>query len=147
VSIFEVTLQSGRKIEAIDLQVIPTYLGWLDGVPNAEINNGILRGFHKRLGEKSFFGAPVYVVEPERTTRDELSPHFENEFLPAYFLVAGFQSSPIVSDKLQASPACRSQLIIGWFQDEALPDPSDGICQLLGEVPWRSVAQDYDPWE
>ena len=144
-SIFKITLDSGRVIEAAGFHIERTYEGWVDGVPTAEWNDGLLKGSPKRL-KGLFFDWPVYIVEPTRTTREELSLHgCPNEFLPNYWFTAKFYSSPIGGRN--GSIAERSHLIISWFQEEALPIPSDSMRQALRNVPWHSTARNDDPWE
>lgn len=124
-----ITLVSGRPLVLEALHVQQTYLGLLEGRPNAEINDEVvdeLRGQAAKLwGQRR-----VHVVHPHGA-----SP---GDALPAWACVGWFSSKPI-----QPSEGDTSELVVVWFEHSVFEVPLRALAQdRLESLAWEELAED-----
>ncbi|MFO0551632.1 MAG: TIGR02996 domain-containing protein [Polyangiaceae bacterium] len=124
----------GASVTLMELNVIGTYEGLLEGLPTRERNARRLAALR---AEKDALGWARYVIEPEETPIDHPRYPFGNPAsLPAYQCVGRLQGMA-VGDGDAAS------LTVVWFQDE-MPTPiAAPVVEELARLDWAAHAHDF----
>jgi uncharacterized protein (TIGR02996 family) len=138
----DITQRSGRWVSLRELRQWRTYGGLLEGSPNDEINQQILRHAQTEAA-RGAISANSYLIPPVIRNRLQkgwdIAPR-QYQFLPATACVGRFTSTPRSND----SNYHASELVIIWFQDEfAFPiDPA--VREQIRAIDWEKHATDFD---
>lgn len=142
---FEITLDSGRKIELKDLHQSRTYSGEIIGYPLMRFNDAkIEEALEHCLSVFSFDCRPV-LIPPKMTSWPDL-PGAEISHglshpcvtLPMVTSYGFFDSTPANPDK-----GSHSGLVVVWYQDQFGPPTDPDILEYLREIDWDNRAVDY----
>lgn len=143
----QITLHGGRTITLEEIRLRQTYTGLLEGVPNTEFNDDIVREAVEAARETCSKGTEPFLIEPTR--RDNVrSPGDKSdgrmgdrtpEWLPMVRCIGMFKSTtPAKNKEMDAS-----SLTIVWFQDDFTPVIGEEIIRSIKAIEWDSVAHDY----
>ena len=132
--ILEATLNSGRTVGLTQMFLSETYLGLIEGRPTIESKKTVL-GWHGSVSGAVWPGVPVVVLGLADYLADS-SPE-----LPRFRFLGAFESYGYVHDKQKWG----SRLVCVWYQDETHPSISRQNMQLLLQIEWNKIADDFDP--
>jgi hypothetical protein len=134
---YEIVLSSGRVVRLQGFHVARTYVGLLEGAPDADYNRRVLASARERV-TRLWGDRPTYLIDPE--------PH--SEFLTGRVCVrlpeityhAWLESGPI--DQVFAY----SELVVSWFGPYAGETPIPKLVhQAIRDLPWEPLARGCDP--
>lgn len=141
-----IDLASGRSIELTDLKISSTYGGFLEGYPNARMNDALVEGLGRRR-ESPYWSQPACVIAPPRSRPDAHQgpagmPFGPVEMLPPVYCEGSFRSGPIGDER---DPVLHeSWLVIVWFQDDLARPVADFVAAAVQEVAWDELAEDTE---
>jgi hypothetical protein len=137
---FELTLNTGHRINAQSIHICNTYEGMLMGVPNDEVNSTIL-GEAPTHYRRVFGEQPVYVLPPaiERWEEPHPADRSRQRVVAAMPCIEVAGLFVCISSKGQLSA-----LIIVWHQDEAALSLSDAVRHRLVAIDWEAHAHDFE---
>jgi hypothetical protein len=137
-----VELGSGREVRLSEVHLESTYGGLIEGYPMARLNDMVVAGLAERA-TRLLPHAPVHVVEPARTRREDPGralPFGPPELLPPVICMGRFSSDPVDASLDQVLHY--SRLVIVWFQDDVVVPAGRDIPAGLRDVRWEDWAQD-----
>lgn len=131
------TLDTGRRARLLYLSQSFTYEGWLEGTPNAAINDQIVESAVKRALER--YQRDPLLLPPRR--RDYLrSPEYSDpatEWLPVIQSLCVLKSLEPARD-----PDCdMSYVTVVWYQDE-FGLPTGEFLEQFKRIDWEKYAED-----
>jgi hypothetical protein len=129
-------LDCGRSVAVEALYYQRTYLSLLEGRPNREMSDRILKQARTEMaplwGERR-----VYVIPPEVNESDPAHPALP----PLRFTAWLCCYQPI------EAPNAGSQLVVVWFWQKCPGEPLDKIVgDAIRSLPWENVAQAFEGW-
>ena len=119
---------NGRRIHLKRLSLVGTYSGFLEG-SKLEASGNLLKFLPQRAAELLAPGHPIAVIWPPQ---DELPP---------WLCVAQFES---YSSVYHDDPDYNSRLYVCWFMEDTSRSLDDIIVSILPDIPWETMAEDYD---
>jgi hypothetical protein len=128
------TLDCGRQVTLDAFDYKRTYLGLLEGRPDAEMNARIIeRALDEREG--SWGLRKTHLIPPVIDERDPEHPVMPPACLRAWV----WCNDPI-------DPAFMgSALVVVWFADECHADTiADVVFRAIRGLPWEQLAEDFD---
>lgn len=138
-----ISLASSRSIDLTGLEISSTYGGFLEGYPNARINDALL----KRLGRRrefSYGSQPVHVITPQRSQPEPQSalPFGPMETLPPVHCQGSFMSA-VIGQELD--PVLhKSWLMVVWFQDDLARPVAASVAAAVSGLAWDDYAENYE---
>jgi hypothetical protein len=145
-SLARIGLASGRTVELTGLEISSTYGGFLEGYPNARVNDALIARLGRRR-ELPYGSQPAHVIAPlrsipEPTEGSARMPFGPVETLPAVYCQGSFRSARINEE---LDPALhRSWLMVTWFQED-LSSPVPGfVTAAVHHLAWDELAEDFE---
>lgn len=129
-------LKCGRRVHISHFHYSRTYGGLLEGRPDEEMNNRILRGAVIRM--QSIFGKrKTHLILPKVDMTNSKYPT-----LPSTELTAWLTCDDSVNEKYMGSET----LIVWYLQDKLFEECTirEATSAALHTINWSELAQDYD---
>lgn len=135
--LFPVQLPDGRVVSVVQLSVLPSNVGVLEGgfspAANARQREKVLAIAKQRLG------GPIVAIEPAVETLLGISPPgHPRERLPWIACMARLTSAPLDPEMVS------SELTLVWWQDRLDLPLAQEIARAAAAVDWRRSARDQE---
>lgn len=129
-------LDCGRSVAVEALYFQRTYLSLLEGRPNLEMNDGILKKVRDEM-VPLWGNRRVYVVPP--AINDSVPKH---PLLPRLRFTAWLSCYQPIKE-----PNAGSELVVVWFREDCADEPMDKIVHdAIRSLLWDELAQDFEGW-
>jgi hypothetical protein len=128
------------------LKISSTYGGFLEGYPNARINDALIARLGQRR-EYAYCSQPAHVITPPRVhpepeRRSGRMPFGPVEELPPVYCEGSFRSKPV--DHALDPVLHESWLMVAWFQEDlSCPVPDFAVAAVEG-LAWEDLAEDIE---
>ena len=141
---YTIKLHSGRKISLEENYQNLTYLGLLEGLPNQQMNDNIIKELSRTAKEKLWGDTNPFIIQPISSTI-KLSEERKNYFqtkgpsfvpttLPKITCMCHFSSGPITDNYMFSS------LTIAWFQNDWMMPIEESILNQIKAMNWDKYA-------
>ena len=135
----------GIKYYLDSFHVSPTYGGLIVGVPDEEMNQGIIGSLEKRASNELFGkNRPYHLIQPEtKFIMDPAKPTSSNENaprLPRWECITWLYSSWEPPEGIWTG----SHLFVGWFTDKLYDHPlNEVVHEVVKDLDWKNLAKGY----